>query len=878
MGTTVHFWFVSTSRPMAIRLHVVDALELNSMFVISRDDTELPLLPSQTHEAQVIAAIRKHHPVVSTKQISGFGHMLVAKSEISSSRALLLPHGTSRGRGAMQVAAAQSANASKRLTSPLPNRATIPTPGFGGEARKYLSGVYRPSALRPPSPAQIVTQPPRYVSNQTANDALAAPISKLDKHVQKTSYVVERPSQLRRVVVDDDDDDVDIDIDDKPLVAANNNDDVFSFSTRPNRTVQPSMRTFLPRQAASTQSLLLDDKGGFRNLGNTCYMNAVLQALLSLKSFVERLQSAELKPLIAALKSKFRGVPQYADLFYEAFLDLHRKIHSGGSASYVSDLRRIKDAMARSNHRFASNAQQDAHEFLNECLTLLETDVENAYHPERLKSQLDKKEREEQVAKVASSTGGGKRVIDSSTSHSGGGDNNINKSIDNSRPKKARNVDDASSSEVADEVEADNGVAPQHACPVRDSFELQVTHVFTCIECGDVSTVNEVYRDVSIALPEGFEQDEFSLPALLDGFFAPDRFERLCKPPCTSRFVDVTHHISRLPPVLCLQLKRFKFGLDGTSDKLRHMVKTSARLDVAFCCADTVVAPGGPRDGVPIKVPARARRATPPLPPTEKPSPEKLVAVPARASPERASSTSDSGGVEVVRTTPAPSTTFVSPPPPDKRRRLAPTGAASDDDDSLLETLESKLKRAPAQRMPVIDVEPTPAPESRADKMVRKQREQVARVLKRRGIPYAADFSDLEQLAIDHNLFEEANGSGSAVAQSPALEEPAERDLAESPPPRVDPALLWPEPEQLWQATTTYTLHAVTYHHGRRASSGHYVTAVRKSKNKWTLFNDSSVRDESEDEALHSISNKREGYIYFFVHNTQLAASDADRI
>jgi hypothetical protein len=313
------------------------------------------------------------------------------------------------------------------------------------------------------------------------------------------------------------------------------------------------------------------------------------------------------------------------------------------------------------------------------------------------------------------------------------------------------------------------------------------------------------------------------------------------------------------------------------------MVKTQARLDVAFCCAESLVVPGGgARRRADQRAGARAsaprRQPPPPPPPSPPPPPPRQVPSPKLSHHSQVSRLTaaakvvvedndddDDDDVEVLTTA----------TPSEKRRRLL----ADDDsaDGSTIETLHDmmeRVKRADGERA---SPPPLVVVDSRTDTMLREQRENVTRLLKRKGIDVAPG-SDIDQLMIEHNLFDELANSG-AVTQSPAVDEPAESTTgAQAATGRADPTLLWPEPEQLWQAATTYTLHAVTYHHGRRASSGHYVTAVRKAKNKWTLYNDSSVKDENEDDALHSIANKREGYIYFFVHNSQLAANDVDRI
>jgi ubiquitin carboxyl-terminal hydrolase 12/46 len=95
---------------------------------------------------------------------------------------------------------------------------------------------------------------------------------------------------------------------------------------------------------------------GFENFGNTCYCNAVLQALYHCSAFRSRLRAyaSELNSAADADRSLLLALAHLFDGISAAPL-------RSGVVAPETFLRRLR----RSNQRFATLQQQDAHEFLN---------------------------------------------------------------------------------------------------------------------------------------------------------------------------------------------------------------------------------------------------------------------------------------------------------------------------------------------------------------------------------------------------------------------------------------------------------------------------------------------------------------------------------
>ncbi|XP_052234704.1 ubiquitin carboxyl-terminal hydrolase 37-like isoform X2 [Dreissena polymorpha] len=295
-------------------------------------------------------------------------------------------------------------------------------------------------------------------------------------------------------------------------------------------TISYSMK---PKPAPTVDAKPSQQLQGFSNLGNTCYMNAILQSLYSLDTFTSDLHSN--RRILKSLQSHS---------LYLALVRLMyvRRNQTASDLAKKEYLRRLKSAISSTAKRFSGYGQHDAHEFLCQVLDQLK----------------------EEIIKLSKAT---------------------------PTPCKEVTVGDHGAS-GADTVGDQNLPMFSGNNPITVNFEFEVLHTLTCMECGEQVSKEEQFHDISLDVPrQKAPLTPRSLQDAISLFFRNEQIEYTCEK-CGHKKSDVTHRITRLPRVFILHLKRYSYSqIIAKNTKMGQSVSIPRFLTFNHHCTEKTMPP-----------------------------------------------------------------------------------------------------------------------------------------------------------------------------------------------------------------------------------------------------------------------------------------------
>ncbi|KAK0208994.1 hypothetical protein DFS33DRAFT_492434 [Desarmillaria ectypa] len=323
----------------------------------------------------------------------------------------------------------------------------------------------------------------------------------------------------------------------------------------------PSQRDSSKPIPIPTTSCADGKKFGLENFGNTCYANSVVQALYFCTPFRDLLLQSEehsiaqgsqdalpgLPALIPVRRPSVSGsadhpiangiplqepstIPSSPPTLFSALRSLYFYISTNPSDSGTVAPRAFIDKVKQGNDIFRSTMHQDAHEFLNYLLNKI---VEEIEEEKKLQNDAMGEDLSNSVATLSSKSP--PTIVTATTS-------------------------------------SNSGTSPQDATLVHKLFEGVLTSETRCLTCETVSARDESFLDLSIDI----EQNS-SVTACLRQFSASEMLcqknKFFCDSCCDLQEAEKRMKIKKLPNVLALHLKRFKYQED-----LQKYIKLAYRV------------------------------------------------------------------------------------------------------------------------------------------------------------------------------------------------------------------------------------------------------------------------------------------------------------
>ncbi|KAI5963843.1 DOA4 [Candida theae] len=300
------------------------------------------------------------------------------------------------------------------------------------------------------------------------------------------------------------------------------------------KTSQPVVPSPSPKK--NTVSNLLDDFAtGLVNLGNSCYMNCMIQCLAATPQltsfFVPSLTMNGSYKQHINFNNKLGTQGILTTAFVELFMNM---LNNNGKAFSPSKFKKIAGECSPGK-QFASCSQQDCTEFVTFLLDGLHEDLNQ-------RPALDPQEK---------------------------------KRISELTPEQEKNRE-IIPVRLASTIEWERYLKLNFSIIV-DTFQGQYLSQLCCLECGTTSTTYNAFSILSLPIPEKLNQtSKVTLQDCIEEFTKTELLDEGNKWHCShcKRFTRSTKKIAitRLPQVLIVNFKRFKVSSSGQIRKLETFV------------------------------------------------------------------------------------------------------------------------------------------------------------------------------------------------------------------------------------------------------------------------------------------------------------------
>jgi ubiquitin C-terminal hydrolase len=279
--------------------------------------------------------------------------------------------------------------------------------------------------------------------------------------------------------------------------------------------------------------IFLEPKGlvGLKNIGNTCFMNSILQCLFNAPAFSDYFVKGAYSKEIN--KKNDKGLAKsFAELLGQI------RSHSGSPSSSAENTYLLKRRVEESNPMFEGYAQHDAQEFLKALLEGIHDDVNRV----KKKPAYKELKADTKVPLQVTSTAWSNYML--------GRDNSI----------------------------------------VTDLFGGQLLNRTICTHCGHESLAFDNYWDLSLSFTGRLSTlDRCDLPSMIEHFLKEETLDDLmnCEKCKQKRKFKKCFSFWRLPNILAIHLKRFHYE-KYRKEKITHSVRFPVKnLDLSEFVKDS---------------------------------------------------------------------------------------------------------------------------------------------------------------------------------------------------------------------------------------------------------------------------------------------------